>query len=126
MKKIKQDQFRLKIFASLFWVIGIALCGSPTAMYAAPNPNSEIQQTKTITGKIITDDDSMGIPGVSVLVKGTKNGAVSDFDGNYTIKVNSNQDVLIFSYLGYTTQEITVGSKTNINVTLESRFRIFR
>ena len=120
MTKIRQNQFRLKIFASLFWVIGIVLCGLPTAMYAATAPNLEFQQTKTITGKVITDDDGMGIPGVSVLVKGTKNGAISDFDGNYTIKVSSNQDVLVFSYLGYTTQEITVGSKTNINVTLES------
>lgn len=120
MTKIRQDQFRLKIFANLFWIVGIVLCSSPTAMYAAPSPNSEIQQEKTITGKIVTDDDDMGIPGVSIIVKGTKNGAVSDFDGNYTIKVKSNQDVLVFSYLGYTTQEVTVGSKTTINVTLES------
>jgi TonB-linked SusC/RagA family outer membrane protein len=119
MTKIRQDQFRLKIFASLFWVFAIMLCGSPATLYAAPIPDSGIQQTKTITGTIITYDDGMGIPGVSILVKGTKNGAVSDFDGNYTIKVKSNDDVLVFSYLGYTTQEITVGAQTKINVTLE-------
>ena len=120
MTKIRQDQFRLKIFASLFWVIGIVLCGSPTAMYAAPTPNSEIQQSREISGKVIDSDDNMGIPGVSIIIKGTTTGVVTDFDGNYSINIKSNEDVIVFSYLGYATQEITVGTKTNVNVSLKS------
>ncbi|KGL62286.1 SusC/RagA family TonB-linked outer membrane protein [Polaribacter sp. Hel1_85] len=120
MKKIKQDQFRLKIFASLFWVLGIMLCGSPTSLYAAdPIPNLGLQQTKTITGTVVSSDDSMPIPGVSVILKGTSIGVATDFDGNYSIKVPSNEAVLVFSYLGYASQEITVGTKTNVNVSLK-------
>jgi TonB-linked SusC/RagA family outer membrane protein len=120
MTKIRQDQFRLKIFANLFWIVGIVLCGSPTAIYAASAPNSEIQQSKTISGKVIDSDDNMGIPGVSIIIKGTTTGVVTDFDGNYSIKVKSNEDVIVFSYLGYTTQEITVGTQNKINVSLKS------
>lgn len=120
MKKIKQEQFRLKIFASLFWVLGIILCGLPTSLYAGnSSPNLEFQQTKTITGKIISDDDALGLPGVTVIVKGTTTGTSTDFDGNYSIKVPSNDAVLVFSYLGYTSQEVTVGTKTTINITLK-------
>tara|TARA_R110002072_G_scaffold29258_2_gene92832 strand:- start:12865 stop:16098 length:3234 start_codon:yes stop_codon:yes gene_type:complete len=119
MKKIKQDQFRLKIFASLFWVLGIVLCGSPTAMYATPTPNLEFQQTKTVSGKVVSSEDNMGIPGVSVFIKGTTTGTVTDFDGNYSIIVKSNETALVFSYLGYASQEITIGNKTNINVSLK-------
>jgi TonB-linked SusC/RagA family outer membrane protein len=96
------------------------ICGSPTALYATPTSSSEIQQSRTVSGKVVTPEDSMGIPGVSVNIKGTTTGTVTDFDGNYTIKVPSNEAVLVFSYLGYATQEITVGSQTTINVSLES------
>ena len=67
---------------------------------------------------IVTDDTSQPIPGVSVVIKGTTTGTSTDFDGNYTIKAN-NGDTLVFSYVGYEAQEVTVIGNT-LNVTMQS------
>ncbi|XHP75725.1 TonB-dependent receptor P26 [Arenibacter antarcticus] len=58
------------------------------------------------------------LPGANVLVKGTSTGSQTDFDGNYSIQTNQD-DVLVFSYLGFTTQSIPVGNQSTINVTLQ-------
>ncbi|CDF79854.1 TonB-dependent receptor [Formosa agariphila KMM 3901] len=76
------------------------------------------QNTKPITGTV-KDSDQIPVPGVNVFVKGTSTGTVTDFDGNYQLDVSNNQK-LTFSNLGYKTQTIAVGSKTTINVTLET------
>lgn len=73
-------------------------------------------QEKTISGTV--SDSSGSLPGVSVLVKGTKTGTETDFNGKYTIKAKTG-DILVFSYLGYKTSEKTVGSNNIINVTLQ-------
>ena len=73
-------------------------------------------QQKTISGTV--SDSSGALPGVSVLVKGTKKGSESDFNGKYTIQANTG-DVLVFRYLGYKIVNKTVGSSTSINVALE-------
>jgi len=75
-------------------------------------------QTKTVTGTV-TDDTGLPLPGVNVLVKGTSNGTQTDFDGNYSVDVEATQQ-LEFSYIGFTTQTITVGDKSEINVELAS------
>ncbi|WP_367773556.1 SusC/RagA family TonB-linked outer membrane protein [Flavobacterium sp. WC2421] len=74
-------------------------------------------QERAVTG-VVSDNTGMPLPGVSVLVKGTKNGAQTDFDGKYTIKASSSQ-ILIFSYIGMKTQELKATSST-VNVKLES------
>lgn len=77
-------------------------------------------QTKTITGTI-TDSDGLGLPGVNIVVKGTTIGTVSDFDGNYKLDVADPVDVvLVYSFIGFETQEIELGSQTSINVTLKT------
>ncbi|MCF8370055.1 MAG: TonB-dependent receptor [Bacteroidales bacterium] len=76
-------------------------------------------QGKTVTGTITSSEDNMSVPGVSILIKGTTTGTVTDFDGNYSISVKEG-DVLMFSFIGMTTQEITVDSRTVINVVLET------
>lgn len=63
-------------------------------------------------------DESGPLPGVSVIVKGTTNGTTTDFDGNYSITAN-NGDTLVFSYVGYDTQEVVVSGST-LNITLKS------
>jgi len=73
-------------------------------------------QDKAITGTV-TDQDDLPLPGASVLVKGTTNGTQTDFDGNYAITAATG-DVLVFSYVGQTTKEITVGESNSINVQL--------
>lgn len=74
-------------------------------------------QTKTVTGTI--SDASGFIPGVNIVAKGTTNGVVTDFDGNYEISNVTSDAVLVFSYLGYKTVEIVVGQQDVINVSME-------
>ena len=77
-------------------------------------------QSKTITGQVTSKEDGLALPGVNVVVKGSNKGASTDFDGNYTITLEGENKVLVYSYVGYATQEIVVGrtSKT-INAVLE-------
>ncbi|HQQ02836.1 MAG TPA: TonB-dependent receptor [Bacteroidales bacterium] len=73
-------------------------------------------QKKMVTGKV-TDEKGGSLPGVTIQVKGTYTGTVTDLDGNYKIEVEDS-DVLIFSFVGFNKQEIPVGSQTVINVVL--------
>ena len=72
-------------------------------------------QEKTITGTV--SDETGPLPGVSIIIKGTVTGTETDFDGNYAIKANSG-DVLVFSFVGMTSQEKVVGTGNRINVVL--------
>lgn len=65
-------------------------------------------------------DNNVPIPGVTVLQKGTSNGVVTDFDGNYSIQNVPSDGVLVFSYVGYTPQEVSVSDRTEINVQLKT------
>ena len=77
-------------------------------------------QTTTITGTIMAGDDTGGpLPGVTVLEKGTSNGTVTDFDGNYSINITTSNPTLTFSYIGYVAQEILVGSQKVVNLTMK-------
>ena len=70
-----------------------------------------------VKGKI-TDAQGETLPGVSIKLKGTTVGATTDVDGRFTINVPDNNSVLVFTYIGYQTQEVTVGSRTTLNVKL--------
>ena len=76
------------------------------------------QQSVKVTGKVI-DSTNEGVPGVNVQVKGGSLGTITDIDGNYKIDVPNSKSVLVFSFIGYETQEIAVGNKTVINVTMK-------
>lgn len=73
---------------------------------------------QTITGTVTEGSGGQPLPGVDVIIKGTTIGISTDFDGKYTLSNVNQGDVLVFSYIGFTTQEITVGSQTTINVVL--------
>lgn len=75
-----------------------------------------IVYAQTVSG--VVSDASGPIPGVNVVVKGTTTGTQTDFDGNYSLNVSSADAVLVFSFLGYATQEIPVNGQSTINVTL--------
>lgn len=77
-----------------------------------------VAQGVQVSGKVISMEDNSGLPGVNVLVRGTTTGTTTDIDGNYTLQVPDNSAVLVFSYIGYTTEEIAVNSRSVINVTL--------
>lgn len=72
---------------------------------------------QTVTGVVTAAD--IPIPGVSVLEKGTNNGVVTDFDGNYSIDLNDPNALLVFSFVGFQTQEISVAGRQQIDVSLE-------
>ncbi len=75
------------------------------------------QQEKLISGKV-TDSSGASLPGVSVVVKGTTNGTITDMDGNYSLSKVGEKATLLFSFVGMKPQEITVAGKTTINVAL--------
>ena len=76
-------------------------------------------QTRTVKGKVTSSEDGTGIPGVTVQVKGTTTGTVTDLDGNYSIDVKPEANILVFSYVGMKTQEVPIGNRTEINVTMK-------
>lgn len=73
---------------------------------------------QTVSGRVTTSVDGSPLPGVSVVVKGTTTGTSTDADGRFTLSVPGSDAVLVFSFIGYTTQEIPAGSQTDINVRL--------
>jgi len=72
---------------------------------------------RQVTGKV-TGSDGQGIPGVSVLVKGTQHGTSTDASGNFTLGLRDEKDVLLFSGIGYKSSEMKVGTQSSINVTM--------
>lgn len=74
---------------------------------------------QTVTGKV-TDEDGEGLPGVSVLVKGTQKGTTTDQSGEYRLSVANGQAVLVFSFVGFLSKEFPVGSQSIIDVTLSA------
>ncbi|MBX2962905.1 MAG: TonB-dependent receptor [Cyclobacteriaceae bacterium] len=76
-------------------------------------------QSRTVSGRVISSDDGSTLPGVNILEKGTSNGAVSDANGTYTIQVAGPNSVLVFSFVGFSSTEIVVGSQTSVNVVLQ-------
>ncbi len=80
--------------------------------------HASFQQTR-VTGKV-TDDAGVGMPGVNVILKGSSNGATTDADGVYALNISANDrdGILVFSFIGYTPQEVPVNSQSTINVTL--------
>ena len=71
---------------------------------------------RAVSGKV-TDDTGEPLIGVNVVIKGTTNGTTTDIDGNYRVEVEDN-DVLVFSYVGFESQEINVGTRSVIDVTM--------
>lgn len=74
----------------------------------------------TVKGQVTSADDGLPLPIVNILLKGTTKGTQTDFDGNYSIEVPDQNAVLVFSFMGYLTQEVSVSEGTTINVSLKS------
>jgi len=74
---------------------------------------------RTVTGKVTSAEDNAGIPGVNVIEKGKSNGTATDMDGNFSISVGSDA-VLVFSAVGFSTTEVSVGSQTSLSVSLSA------
>ncbi|MBL7856296.1 MAG: SusC/RagA family TonB-linked outer membrane protein [Cyclobacteriaceae bacterium] len=74
-------------------------------------------QQQTISGRV-TDEKGVAFPGVNVVVKGTSNGTVTNADGAYTVSVPSSANILVFSFVGYLLQEVSIDGRTTIDVSL--------
>lgn len=105
MKKRKIQNFKIGIFCCML-LMGLM------------NSVLIIAQQKSVSGNI-TDKNGLPLPGVTIVVKGTTHGTVSDANGNYLITGVDSDDSLIFSFVGMETQEIKVGSQTRIDVTMQ-------
>ncbi len=81
---------------------------------------SVLAQSKTITGRVTSAEEPEGVPGASVVVKGTTQGTITDLDGSYTISVPESATTLVFSFVGYLTKEMPIGSSSVIDVLLDT------
>jgi hypothetical protein len=81
---------------------------------------SVLAQDKRVSGKVTAKDDGMPLPGVSIKVSGTNIGTQTNVDGNYSITVPLNSKTIEVSYVGFTTEKISVGTNSVINVSLAS------
>lgn len=76
-------------------------------------------QERSVSGTVTDAAFNEPLPGVSIVVKGTSRGAVTDLDGKYAIDLEAGDQILVFSFIGFATQEVTIGNQTIINVRLE-------
>ena len=109
---------RKDLLVTLLLSFMISLTSFANGLNSDPSNSFEEQQEKTITGKV-TDETGNPLPGVSVLVKGTTVGALTDSEGNFTLSLPAGAKDLSFSFIGMTTQDVAVGSQTNFNITLK-------
>ena len=107
------------ILASFSWE-GIA--SGSIKINSLPGDHMIYHQQKTITGKV-TDSGTRPIPGVSVIIKGTTQGTLTDVDGKYTLTYLSGEAILKFSFIGMKTQEVAIGSSTDINIVMEDEVK---
>ena len=101
--------------AQILKILMLTLCFG-VCLYGYAKAN-KLVEALTVSGTV-KDASGESLPGVSILEKGTNNGAVSDIDGRFTINVQSSESVLLFSFIGYATQEQTVGSRSTIDIVL--------
>lgn len=76
------------------------------------------QELAPITGQVTSNEDGAALPGVNIVIKGTSTGTVTDVEGNYTIEVPDENGILIFSFIGYISEEVPVGGRSVIDVVL--------
>jgi TonB-dependent starch-binding outer membrane protein SusC len=112
---------KLKITVFLLFLSGVFLFAPGTYANSMPNSNEGIStlnmQQNQVSGRV-TNATGEPMPGVSVVIKGTTMGTVTDVNGNYSLPASSS-DILVFSFIGMKSQEIPVGSRSSINVLLE-------
>src|SRR5690606_29383305 len=89
-----------------FFLVGVMLIGSAMA------------QDRSVSGKVTAQEDGVSLPGVTVRVPGTTIGTQTGPDGSYVLSLPATATTLEFSFIGFSTQTITVGNRTNINVSL--------
>lgn len=77
-------------------------------------------QERTISGTVTSTEEGMALPGVNVIIQGTALGTVTDIEGNYSLNVPQDANVLVFSFIGYVQEEVEIGDRTTIDVQMET------
>lgn len=117
------DWNSVKIFDALSEVLGdkgitYRLIDKQIVLFlTGEEPPLVIMQKKMVTG-VVSDQDNNPMPGVNVLIKGSSTGVVTDVDGRYSIEVSDQNIILVFSFIGFTTQEIKVGSQSLLDIVM--------
>lgn len=116
---MKNEFFKFSSRRILFSTVmaSALLAGSPQTVFAEVNGVQTVMQTGTVKGQVV-DANGEPIIGASVLVKGTTNGTITDFDGNFTLN-NASKGILVVSYIGYKTQEVPVNEKNLMKIILK-------
>ena len=109
-------------FFPIIMLIGTMEASAFTSSNSASSPISPISQMaeKVVSGTVVSEDDGQPLPGVTILVRGSNTGTVTDLDGNYTITVPDGASVLVISSIGFVQQEIPVGDRTTIHIILQT------
>lgn len=126
---MKKQVQRLLLTITLYSAIGMITLTAATAYAFATDlsnkdkksalegiENETLAQTLTVAGKVTSEDDESGLPGVNVVIKGTSLGTVTDVSGDYSIEIPDENSTLVFSSVGFIEQEATVGNRTIINI----------
>jgi len=126
MKKVKNknvfDRFlnRSPVFKGIqILLIPLIFSGLFANGFALPVPNKVFQQAQILVSGTVTDVNGIALPSVTIQEKGTNNGVLTDFDGNFTIAVSSTESILEFNYVGMKSHSKIVGGNTSMNVQME-------
>lgn len=117
---LKQHDLKFKKAGDRFYVIeeGKPLAPKESGLRVEGERRLVENAAITVNGKVTSKENGEAIPGVNVLIKGTSIGTVTDVEGNFTIETPDENDTLIFSFIGYTTQEVAVNGRSLIYVSL--------
>ncbi|MEO5599406.1 MAG: TonB-dependent receptor [Cyclobacteriaceae bacterium] len=80
-------------------------------------------QDRQVSGKVTSNETNEGLPGVNIIVKGTSRGTTTDVNGNFQLNIENNDEILVYSFIGYETSEVTIGNQTNLNIKLKQDIR---
>lgn len=123
----KSNERGTLLIKTAFAVLAAGLPAQYAAASSNPAPNALTQQQGLTVQGNVTDGTGEPLIGVSVVVKGaTGLGVVTDIDGNYKINVSDNNAVLVFSYIGYTPQEVNVGGRSSLNVVMKDESSVLK
>lgn len=115
MKQTKQIKFLAFFLRGKIMPLCILMLISTNSVARISNPAYSWEE-RTIIGQVISTSDNLPLPGVTVVLKGTTKGATTDVDGNYSIQVPDEGGALVFSFIGYSTQEIQIGNQSIIDI----------
>lgn len=124
MKNTDTNQWMFRMRNLRNALVLIPALSSP--MLAVANTNvalgtvANIKLDKTLKGKVTDKENGEGLPGVNVILKGTSTGTTTDGTGNYTLNVPDNGGTLVFSFVGYVSQEVEIGNRTTLDLAIES------